>query len=384
MTREDKLLKEYEEKLLYYYAKANTKSKRKRILYDLFNFSSVCYEHFDIKKNFPWEDDIEMLKLYEDLEKMFITNTFKNKEFYFDISSRVINTYVDLKYPFYTDYCRLIGSLSPLQVEELTFDFLNNYDSELLNKYKDKIRNCELFDDSIYGKTGFSGLTYPFEYLKKSLIFIDDDSSSVASASIVMHEFGHSFEYDIMYKCGVDNYLPKISKLPYSEVASRFFEYAFLNYLKENKIYENDVDICLSKYFKTMLVYMYEMNLICKMKNLNINEYGYAVIDEQELSIYAKVMQERLNYYYSSSDIGEEINYNHAFLYGIGSLFSIYLYDNYKENKTEFKKEFVNALINYQYNDIEAFTRVGITKEKLVEGKILKRTLSSMIKGDNK
>lgn len=378
MTREDKLLKEYEDKLLYYYAKANTKSKKKRILYDLFNFSSVCYEHFGIENPFPWEDDIEMLKLYEELEKPFIQNTFENKEFYFYITSNVISAFADLKYPFYSDYCKLISSLTPLEVEELTFEFLNSYDSDLLNKYKDKIRNCELLDDSIYSKTGFSGLTYPFEYLKKNLIFIDDSSSSVASASIAMHEYGHSFEYDIMYKCGVNNYLPKISKLPYSEVSSRFFEYAFLNYLKENNILIEDVDKRLNTYFYDLLVRTLEINMIYKMDEVDIDEFDNIVINNEEVLVFSKMIEEQLNCELFTPEDSDIINYRHAFLYGIGSLFAVYLYQNYKEDPNDFKKEFKNAILSSPYiRGIDAFERVGVTPEVLIKNETLKRILKN-------
>ena len=96
MTREELLLQEYEKKLSYLYAKANTKSKKKKIVYDLFNFSSICYEHFDIEKVFDWEQDDELYDLLQDLSKPFIENTFMNKEVFLDISNSVLNTFINI------------------------------------------------------------------------------------------------------------------------------------------------------------------------------------------------------------------------------------------------------------------------------------------------
>jgi len=379
MDREKKLLKEYEEKLNYIYAKANTKSKKKRIIYDLFNFSRMCYEHFGIEKTFDWEKDKEIIKLIEDYTIAFIENTLGMKEMFSEVPKSIIDTFAEVKYPFYKDYNKLLNGLTDLEIQDITFAFLNSFDPKLLNQYKEKLENCEIFDVGIYSKTGYSGLTYPFESLRKNLIFCDNDiNGSVLTASILMHEFGHSLEYDTMYRCGVTEYGRAIDKLPYSEVSSRFFEYAFLNYLKENKIYENDANICLMGYYKTMLSYIYKISVIYEMNFVNINKYGYAEIKDPKVSEYANSVKEKLNYYALPSEAGQEIAYRDSFLYGIGGLFSIYLYENYKQDPNNFKKEFKNALINYRYNDIDAFKDVGITTEILTKSPILKRALTKI------
>lgn len=378
MTKEQIILKEIEDKLTYQYAKANTKSKKKKILYDLFNFSNICYNHFGIDKTFPWENDNEMIKLIEDDTMPFVENTLSMKETFADITKSIINTFIEVDYQFYQDYNKLLNGLTPLEIQNITFDFLNSYDQNLFRKYKEKLEKGDMFDVSIYSKTGYSGLTYPLEALKKNLIFCDTDSpGSVFVAAILMHEYGHSFEFDTMYECGVTNYGTSIEKLPYSEVASRFFEYAFLCYLKENKIYEKDASICLMKYYKMMLAYIYKMDIIYKMNFININKYGFAEIKEQEVIDYANKLKEKLNYYSLPSELGQGVNYKESFLYGIGGIFGIYLYENYKQDPNNFKKEFRNALINYKYNDIDAFEKVGITEEKLIKGDILKRILTT-------
>lgn len=375
MTREELLMLEYEKKLNYLYAKANTKSKKKRILYDLFNFSNISYEHFGIEKIFDWELDDELHELLTDLLEPFVEYTWEHKSDYLAISNSVLSTFMETKYPFYDDYCKLLYGVNKHELQEIILAFLNSYDYRLYRLFRDKLERNEIFYVNLYDITGYSGLNYPMDSLRKSLIFCEDGSSSIFSSGGLVHELGHSYENDIIYSMGVNGVGTVKDKFPFTEVSSRFFEYAFYNYLKENKVYMDDVRICLLKYYKIMLNYVYNMNLICKGDDLFINENGYAVINDLELSIYANGIKERLNYYNMASDLGEEMNYKHAFIYGLGSLFSIYLYDNYKKDPNYFKKEFRNALINYPQMGIEAFEKVGVTMDALIRGDTLKKVL---------
>ena len=90
-------------------------------------------------------------------------------------------------------------------------------------------------------------------------------------------------------------------------------------------------------------------------------------------------MQEKINFYNLPSDVNDVININGSFIYGIGKLYSVYLYEAYKSNPNEFKKEFRNALINYPtIGGIEAFGNLGITEDVLVKGDALKRVLKNL------
>lgn len=378
MTKEELLISEYEKKLNYLYSRANTKSKKKRIVYDLYNFSAICYQHFGIEKTFDWEDDEELFELVEDFLKALVNYTQKNKSDYLQISSSVIKTFIDVKYPFYADYQKLLYNLSPLKQEELVFDFLNNYDPCLLKFYQEKLERCEIFDTKLYAQTGYSGLNIPMDSLKKSFIFCEEGSNSIFSSAMLVHELGHSFEKQILYSIGINGNGTAGDKTPFTEVCSRFFEYAFYNYLKENRIYDIDTKICLLNYYKTMLTYIYGMNLICKLDGFFINKYGYVEIEDIDLSIYANKLKEALNYYDLPSKLGEELSYKHSFVYGLGSLFSLYLYDIYQKDPNYFKKEFRNALINYPYSGISSFENLGITMETLTSDKILRKAITNI------
>ena len=70
------------------------------------------------------------------------------------------------------------------------------------------------------------------------------------------------------------------------------------------------------------------MNIIYNMDFVRINKYGYAEIENEEISKYANGLKERLNYFALPSEIGEGVNYKDSFVYGIGGVFGIYLYEN--------------------------------------------------------
>ena len=377
MTIEEHIIEEYEKRLMDLYAKANTKSKKKRIIYDLFNFSSLCYNFFGIEKIFDWESDDNLIKLLEDFTVPFVENTYKDRERYLKISTSVLNTFIEVNYPFYEDYYKRLYKLSPSVLQELIYEFLNSYDPIILKKYKEKINENEIFQTSLYKTTGYAGMHFPMNGLKKSLIFCENDFDNIFRASTIVHELGHTYEYSLAYDAGINGYDIEKDILPYTEVSSKFFEYAFLNYLKENNLYSNDTRICLLKYYKSMLLHIYDMNLICNMNRLYINKYGYAVMNDAEISEYASKLKAKLNYYNLVSEKEEEINYKHSFIYGLGSLFSIYLYDYYKKNPTYFKKKFKNMLISYP-NKEDILDVFGITDNTLCEGLVLKKTLEDI------
>ena len=339
----------------------------------MFNFSNICYEYFEIDEIFPWDNDPEMLKFIDDLMLPFAENVLEDMQFFSDVSKKAINTFQSLKYPFYKNYRSSVNRLTEKEEDEIIFGFLNSYDPKLLDLYKKKINDLEIFCASI--GHGYAGLTYPFESLNKTVILLNGDIPYIGNAAILMHEFGHSYEYDIMYRCGVENYGSSIDVLPYTEVSSMFFQYAFYKYLKENKIYSDDTDTLLHRYYKLMFDHIYSMNIICNMDFVNINSYGYVPIENENLAKYANWIKEKLNYYDIPSNVGEEFNFKDSFIYGLGGIFSIYLYDNYKDDPNNFRKEFRNALINYQYNGIDAFKNVGVTPDVLLKGDTLKRVL---------
>lgn len=115
-------------------------------------------------------------------------------------------------------------------------------------------------------------------------------------------------------------------------------------------------------------------NYIKKSKFIDIHEEIINVNDE-EIWLETDRVKDKLNYY-SNSLNREPLNFRDTYIYGIGKLFAVILYDSYKNDPNNFKKEFANALCNYPLTkDISAFNNLGITEEELVSGNILKKRL---------
>ena len=161
---------------------------------------------------------------------------------------------------------------------------------------------------------------------------------------------------------------------PYCEVSSSFFEYAFLMYLKENKLFEHSTDLCLDEYYMRLFVFNFCMNLI-SMKNDISTSFGCVYIDEDNIKMYADYIMNRVNYY---GMIGYDngLDFRDSYIYGIGSLFAIYMYDKYKDNKILFKNELKKCFLRYPVSsDIGVFRDVGIDFDTMKDGKVLRRIL---------
>lgn len=369
---EEQLLKIYEEKLKEAYASANTKSKKKRIARDLITFSSLCYDYFGIDKKYEWDYDYSILELVEDYEISFVNTVMSNTILFEEIFKKTVNTFIDIKYPFYKDYYREYKKIPDKEFQDIIFSFLNSYDPKLLKHFKVMLDEGSVFGADLDDCQGF---TYPFETLNKSLVFYSDYENSVGTSAIVAHEYGHCYEMKNFYNTGAKNYFDKVFKTPYYEISSKFFEYAFLNYLKENKIYTKDTNMRLSIYYMDLLINSFNIELLSKMKQIEINEYGIVKADEEILQL-GKELQEKLNYYDIITKDEYSFSYRDTHIYGLGSMLGIYLYQNYKDDPKLFKKEFEIALLNYPYsNDIASFERVGITPDILTEGKVLRKVL---------
>lgn len=299
----------------------------------------------------------------------------ENKNLIKNISENTIKIFRDIGYNYYNQY-KPYNYLTELEFQDIIFTFLNQYDPKLLKRTKERMDNLEIFN----GRTKeYMGLSFPIYSLNKNyLLYPPSSENNIITASVLVHEIGHSYESDVLKECVSSKIIDNINKEPYYEVVSHFFEYSFLNYLRENKIYSQDTERAINYYYIALLDRVFDMSLLYKLKNINIDEYGETEIDNDEAVKYGREIKDKLNCHFLSSELGTKINYRDSFIYGIGSLFSLYLYENYKSDHYNFKKEFKNAIVNYPYIGIEAFERVGVTKEKLLEGKILEKALKRL------
>lgn len=108
---EDKIIdtiKDIGNKLNEEYLRAGTKSKRRRILYELFAFEVLCEEEFGIENKHLWFVDEELLPD----NKQYFDIINRDKKCFFNISKAVIESFISEKYPFYHEYHKSLPKMN--------------------------------------------------------------------------------------------------------------------------------------------------------------------------------------------------------------------------------------------------------------------------------
>ena len=259
-------LDDYKSKLIDIYNRANTKSKKSRIMYDLMSFSEVYQNVFPDEPPLCWDTDKELidLLLIQDNKSFntFINHVNENNELYSSISDNVMNVYSNIKYHFYKN--RFLSEdklfkLSKKEIIDIVRSFLNSYDEQMCESFSDKVDNLELLYSEISEEEkDYEGFTNNIDCLNVNFISLNLDlGNNINTAVTIVHENAHSFEFGLQYNKNISF---SCYDTPFSEVCPCFFEYAFLNYLKDNKIYLNDTNLCFDLYFKEVFTSMFEIN----------------------------------------------------------------------------------------------------------------------------
>lgn len=363
----------YKNKLIDKYYRLNSSSKRTMLVRDLIQFSYLYKALFGENEYLPWDDDFKICDSY-DLNDMkhfsnFIDNVNKDNDFYYRLSNNIITAYKNVNYPFYRYFNGGIINNPRLDNDtmlNLILSFFKEYDIEFYYNLIEKIENNELICLNI--EENVSGMVYPFSSINLNLILLNNFSSdNLFKYSTIVHEYGHSFEMDLFLKSNNNILIEKELETPFFEIASCFFEYAFLNYLKENKIYLDYVNQCLDNYFKEILEHFFQINLVTKFQNIEIDEDNYVTFENIDIKRYGNKIKNKLNYY-AFPDYDEPVDFMNMYIYGIGKLFSVYLYENYKIN-SNFVVDLKKALLKYPLiGDLSAFNDVGIIKDELING----------------
>jgi len=378
MKTEQIILNELLEKLNYKYIKANTKSKRKTLLYDLFLFSHLYNESYGLPDTLVWEKDTNLFMLAEDTNKILINSIYENQKLYNDMALNSLKLYQESNFIFYNNYGKQYHKLNEKNFQEIIFSFLNSLNPQVLKQFKEKINNNEIFKSKLLTNLG---ATYPISSLNKNIILYSSEiKNTIYSACTLIHELGHNYEINNLKKSGINYPYPKILKTPFYEVSAYFFEYSFIEYLIENKIYSNDTPLLISDYYDELLINIFFIAILNKLEKNDVNKNGYIELKTEEIINYANNLKNELNIFDINTNYNVKINYTEPYVYGIGRLFGIYLYHNYKENPQEFFKNFNLSLLEYfNTNNLNSFNKIGITEEKLTNGDILKKTLQKNI-----
>lgn len=124
--------REYE-RLIYLYAKANTKSKKRQLAYDLIFFENM-YNSFASDKDriiFPWSNDEELKNIsYEGIES-FITSILLEQHFLIELVENSFNIFLDEEFSTYCDYGKNFHRLKEELFQKYIFSFYNSFDKNI-------------------------------------------------------------------------------------------------------------------------------------------------------------------------------------------------------------------------------------------------------------
>lgn len=362
----------YENKLNNVYNRLSSKSMKNKYSMDFLGFAtsmedilfSGCTKDWDFNK---------IVNDYYISKRNFVNDIYDKRILFSDIAESSIEVFKKADYNFYDGYYTKFSSINKDTMLDIILSFFAEFDDEYYKVVKNSINNGELLISSI---EDYSGYLLNIDSLKKNFVVVSEkaDKDLLGMTSII-HEYGHYFETNLLYSNNRDNFRSKSMNTPFYEVSSSFFEYSFLRYLKENKIYNNGIDLLLHDYYNKLFMYLYNISIISKVDNIQLDSSFNMNIEGNDIFDYTKKLQEDINYYELPS-VGDKIDFIDSYIYGLGSLFSIYMYDCYKGNPEYFKKEYRNTLLTYPYsNSIETFEKVGVSYDELIKGDKLEKVL---------
>ena len=359
----------------YLYAKANSKSKKKKIAYDLINFELMYNMLVEDKVMFSWSKDTDLIKIRLVEVNRFINNILKEEDLCRDIFENSFNIFMEEEYSLYTDYSKNYHKVSEDMMFKYIGMFLKDIDKSLLNRVKDKLLNLELIINNNLDINTL-GVTFPLESVNKNIIMVSVlDDFTMETASHLVHELGHDFEFEYNRKSGLDKSVGKIFESLYAEVCAHFFEYSFINYLIDNKIYLDDALMLKRRYLNQIVYYLSQVLTIMNIEDMKIDFKYNVLLENEDIVSYANELLVKINSFAEEYYVGDKIAFRSSFIYSMGRLMSIYLYDIYKENPKEFLSNFRKCLLDYKNNNFDTFGDVGITRESMVSGDVLRRVL---------
>lgn len=382
-TSKDKLIQQmkyYKSKLTDKYNRSNSYSRKIMIARELIKFSTLYKELLGHDACLDWDQDesvdINCCRLEYDELIHLIDHVNENEDFYKELSSNVLKIFQESEYPFYKYYNGIVLNdprLDKYTMLNLMLSFLKSFDYDIYEMFRSKFVNNEVLSVNI--SPDISGFAFSFPSINKSFMFLNNlYDENLFKYETLMHEFGHIFEIQLVQDSNNNILLEKGLSTPYSEISSCFFQYAFINYLKENKIYTNYVNQCLDMYYKDILAYFMIIRIISEFPEIEVGSNGDVSFLDTAIIEFGDKIKEKLNYY-ELLNYEDVFEFRNPYIYGMGHLISLYLYENYKTNPN-FIEEFKKALLSYPLiGDITAFEKLGITKEELVKCDVLKKVL---------
>lgn len=371
------LFKRSVERYQYMYARANTKSKKKEIAFDLIFFDNMYNYLVSEKVDFPWGDDIELTNARFDIANGLIENVMEEQNILKKIFYNNFKIFIENNFSLFTDYFKNYHSISETLMIENIGDFLGCFDELLVDRFESKLENSEICINNTISK--YDGLTYSLEAINKNIImFSPGRYFTIDNARVLVHELGHDFEFENAKKSGINSLWSKIAKTLYVEACPCFFEYAFINYLIDNRIYYDDALMLQRRFLNQVYYYLSYALTIMNIRNMSIDIAFDVTLKTDDVVNYANHLLTKMNSSIDLYKIGDKLNFRTSLIYAMGKLLGIYIYEVYKNNPKDFLSKFRKVLIEYKDKNFGAFESIGITEEMLMDGYVLKKILKDV------
>lgn len=374
-------LNDYLNKLNHQYIQANSISKLKSITRDLIDFQDICKEIGTEDQNIKWLNDNRITQLYEQLlinsEDAVLSDIEENNQFFLELSNSVLETFQKSNFKCknsYTVYSEL-PRINLSEIIDIISSFLNDYDYNAYLSFKNQLDNNEIHLTNL--QQGCCGDTLNFVTINKFLVLINKRiKNNLYLALTIIHEFGHTQEITLLNNESSKINLKSLDSL-YSEIISNFYECAFVNYLIDNKFHLKSTEFISESRYNELLTHMASINLMTnfylKKQDYNLYDGMFIPEDIKLINKINKIKHQTRLYHYDETSV--PFYFVTPFIYGLGSLISLSLYENYQTNPNFFK-DLTAFLSSYPMtNDLSIFEQFGITKKKLIDSKVLSKNL---------
>ena len=322
------------------------------IVNQLKNVRSICrtfkllnnlneYEYIiesnNLKINYPREYEFEINKFADKYNKYLSKIDFYYQILNYDrmlyTNHRLCNAISKTRYLLNKSYIKDVEK--PMNLKdtiELTQEFFDEYDPKI-TKFMNKVMNKKRV---VFSQNDFeSGVTYSASEKNDAYVFVYP-TYTIADCLTLAHEIIHAY-IDENTKTMNDSELANTYINNYFEVHSIFIELVFIKYLKDRKIYEEDLINYTKRY-------------------LNV------LIDEEEdfyKSEYKDSFKER---------------------YVIGYVLAAHFYNQYLVNKEEAKKNIMKFMLEMKEKDkMEMLNNYGLNLDEIQNEKKFKRIIRKYV-----
>lgn len=321
--------------------KCNSKSTYSILINELYTLYKLC-EDFDIT-DYPKLENYSFKSIeYINKENNIVYEILKNKDYHLEFAetNQVLD---DLRYNNLSSYA-IRNFFNSYDYLDIIYDFLNQYDENLLKLFKEMIFEGRIIISDINEENNGHVHTPAYtvcSYGSYKPYIVVEQENCIADLVHLVHELAHVKEY-----INSNNISNKIQVQKehncLEEVYSYFLQNLFILYLDKIKFKKEDIKTIKLGYDYTFYKY--------------IEQLWQAILDIEDKQI--------LN-----ADIIEYLNYTYGIAIGY------HFIDRYLSDPINTKKEIDSFIIlNGQYDMINLLEKFNL-KDELIDSKILKKYL---------